>query len=271
MDYRRDYLADARLRGVRPSTLKRFTEVCDGLERSSGVQTQLTTREALRAWLEGSQSHGGAAFKLRTVRPYFRWLVAEELRADDPTKGIKIKVQPEPQVTADDAKIKALIAASKVSVRDHAIITILVATGCRRSELGLATFGDARKHIEQGMLLLSNSKTVKRVVPLDPRAELALRKWLRKNDKAADNQNLWLVKLGPELIAKTVKLYDPELTTHSIRRWFVSRWLKKGGSSVSLGRMCGWSPATTATMAGIYSASVADEVLAAEYSRVVDF
>lgn len=268
MDYKRDYVADARLRGVQASTLRRFMEVCGSLERSSGTLTHLTTREGLREWLSPS-SPGGAAFKLRTVKPYFRWLVAEELREDDPTKGIKIKYQVEPQVTADSLQIKRLVAASRVSVRDHAIISILVATGCRRSELGLATFGDARKFIDSGMLLLNNSKTVKRVVPLDPTAERALRKWLRTNDKATDGQNLWKAKLGPQLIAKAVKRYDAELTTHSLRRWFVSRWLKRGGSQASLGRMCGWSPSTTAAMASIYSASVGEEVLLAEYERVV--
>ena len=267
MDYKRDYVADARLRGVQASTLKRFMEACYSLERSCGTPTHQTSREGLREWLAASSANG-AAFNLRTVRPYFRWLVLEELREDDPTKGIKIKVQPEAQVTADNAQIKALVAASRVSVRDHAIISVLVATGCRRSELGLATFGDARKFIDSGMLLLSNSKTVKRVVPLDPTAERALRKYLRLHERARDEQNLWKVALGPQLIAKTVKRYDSELTTHSLRRWFVRRWLKKGGSLVSLGRMCGWSTSTTATMASIYSASVAEEVLVAEYERV---
>jgi site-specific recombinase XerD len=270
MDYRRDYLADARLRGVRSSTLERFLYACAALERSTGVQTQLTTRAGLRTWL-GEQTTNGAAFNLRTIRPFFRWMVVEELREDDPTVGIKIKVQHEAQVTADDSQIKRLVAASRVSVRDHAIISVLVATGCRRSELGMASFGDARKFIDSGMLMLANSKTVKRVVPLDPTAERALRKWLRTNDKAPDLQNLWKVKLGPQLIAKTVKTYDPSLTTHSLRRWFVSRWLKKGGSLVSLGRMCGWSPSTTATMAHIYSAGVGQEVLLAEYARVGGF
>jgi site-specific recombinase XerD len=270
MDYKRDYLADARLRGVQDSTLRRFLVACESLERSSGATTDLTTREGLREWLAAS-SAGGAAFKLRTVRPYFRWLVAEELREDDPTKGIKIKVQPEAQVTADNAQIKRLVAASRVSVRDHAIISILVATGCRRSELGMATFEDARKFIDSGMLMLSNSKTVKRVVPLDPTAERALRKWLRVNNRASDIENLWKVKLGPQLIAKTVKRYDPSLTTHSLRRWFVGRWLKKGGSLVSLGRICGWSPSTTSTMAAIYSQGVAEEVMMAEYARVGGF
>lgn len=268
MDYRRDYLADARLRGVQPSTLKRFLEACDSLERSSGVTTQLTTREGLREWLQASPSQGGSAFNLRTVRPYFRWLVAEELREDDPTKGIKIKVQPEPQVTADNLQIKRLVAASRVSHRDHAIISVLVATGCRRSELGMAKFEDARKFIDSGMLMLANSKTVKRVVPLDATAERALRKWLRINASAKDSDNLWKVKLGPALMAKTVKLYDPQLTTHSIRRWFVSNWLRKGASETSLGRILGWSPATAASMASLYSASVGQEVLEAEYSRV---
>lgn len=268
MDYKRDYLADARLRGVQQSTLNRFLIACEGLEKSSGALTHLATRESLRAWLQSAPSQGGAAFNLRTVRPYFKWLVTEEIREDDPTKGIKIKVQPEPQVTADTAKIKKLVAASRESVRDHAIISVLVATGCRRSELGLATFGDARKFIDSGMLLLSNSKTVKRVVPLDATAERALRKYLRVNEAAPDQQNLWKVALGPQLIAKTVKRYDPELTTHSLRRWFVARWLKKGGSLVSLGRMCGWSASTTATMAAIYTEAVGESVLQAEYERV---
>lgn len=268
MDWKRDYLADARLRGVQDSTLRRFLVACEGLERSTGVATHLTTREGLRAWLAGSTPNG-AAFNLRTVRPYFRWLVAEELRTDDPTAGIKIKVKQEPQTTADDLQIKRLVAASRVSVRDHAIISVLVATGCRRSELGMATFEDARQFIDSGMLMLRNSKTTKRIVPLDPTAERALRKWLRVNHNSPDNQNLWKVKLAPELIAKTVKRYDQTLTTHSLRRWFVSRWLKKGGSLVSLGRICGWSPSTTSTMASIYSAAVGEDVMLAEFARVM--
>jgi integrase len=147
---------------------------------------------------------------------------------------------------------------------------VLVATGCRRSELGLATFGDARLHLDQGMLLLANSKTVKRVVPLDGQAEKSLRRWLRNNPEAKDTDSLWNVVLAPELIARTVKRYsNGMLTTHSIRRWFVSRWLKRGGSMVSLGRLCGWSPATTSTMATIYSRSVGTEVMVEEYRRIL--
>lgn len=176
------------------------------LERHSGTRPDQVSKTQLRDWLASGPRTGGSAFCLRTVRPYYRWLGAERMRADAPTVGIRINGPDEPLVTATKAQLDAMLrSAGDRSPRDHAMVAVLAATGCRRSELGLATFCDARSFLDQGLFRISRAKTMARVVPLDTVAE-ALRRYLRDHSHRPEGENMWRVNDPALLVGRVVKL-----------------------------------------------------------------
>ena len=133
----------------------------------------------------------------------------EEILDTSPCDGVSVKAPNQPQNTASNEQMAEALKAAKAAKgrrfpkvtgpRDHLILLLLASTGARRSEIGLATFADARDYIKQGMFYISHSKSQPRLVPLTAETEKALWKWLRLNRSAGDTDCLWLVKDGPQL------------------------------------------------------------------------
>jgi integrase len=236
------------------------------VERDVGKPPHEVSRAEYRRWLAGFAPNS-ASFRLRVTRGFYAWLHREGFKDEAIAAGISIRTIEEPQRTATDQEIREMLDRSRRSPRDHAICSLFAATGARRSEVGLMTFGDLRGFIDQSLVRISRSKTQARVVPLDAVAERAVRRWLRANRDALDGDGAWHAKNGPQLVARATTRHGG-LPPHAVRRWAVTRWLADGGSSASLGRMMGWSPATTNVMSSLYTKATGADLLATEYARI---
>jgi integrase len=268
-DPRRDFFADQRLRGLRPGTIARGARNLKYFEQHAGKPPHLATRADVRSWIASANSPGGAAFMLRGLKTYLTWLVAESILDESPAAGLKVRVPELPQPTASADDVATMLARSRAhSARDHAIVAILASTGARRSEVGLATFADARTYVDSSMLLLRHSKTQARLVPLDSTAERALRKWLRANQDARDDECLWRVKNGPVCVARAVSRHGDGLSPHALRRYWVTRMAGLGMSTASIARCLGWSPSSATILMSTYTKATGHDLMVSEYRRL---
>ena len=109
---------------------------------------------------------------VRGLRACFSFLVHEEVVGTDPFAGLRLSVPETIRDTPSAAQVDAVLAAAKGDRRAHAILAVLVATGCRRGELAALTPADL--DLRSGVIRLRVSKSRARVVPLDDRAVAAL-------------------------------------------------------------------------------------------------
>jgi integrase len=204
---------------------------------------------------------GGVSLRLRVLRAFYNWLVAEEVIPRSPFKGISVKVPDEPQRTASDEDVARMLAGA--NKRDTAIITLLCDTGARKGEVAALEPRDV--DLDSGSIHFRTSKSRPRFVPLSDRAVVALARWLRQRGTAPGS--LWASSDPYALVGAVVKRRsNGTLTAHTLRRRFASNWLKQGLSETSLMRICGWS---SLAMIATYSRAAADEISEAEYRRFV--
>jgi len=138
------WFASLRLRRRSAKTITWYAMWLDDLQRMLMFDdvAQVTLAD-LRIWLAGllarqlspASAHGAA----RTVKAFFRWCVAEELRPDDPTLRLEMPSLPKriPKPLSPQA-IQQLInvaAGSHHPERDQALIMFLVDSGVRLGEL----------------------------------------------------------------------------------------------------------------------------------------
>ncbi len=131
---------------------------------------------------------------LVAVRGLHRFLVAEELRPDDPAGDVEIPRVPRGlpkaltlhQVTA---LIEGVSGDDHVARRDRAILETLYGTGARRSELVGLSIGDIDLH--DGLVRVMGKGSKERIVPLGRHAASAIVAWLDPSGRGAMQPERW--------------------------------------------------------------------------------
>jgi integrase/recombinase XerD len=131
---------------------------------------------------------------LVTVRGLHRFLVAEELRPDDPAAAVEMPAVPRglpkaltvEQVTA---LIEAVVGDDPVARRDRAILETMYGTGVRISELVGLSLGDVDLH--DGLARVMGKGSRERIVPLGRHAATALAAWLAPHGRGAMEPDRW--------------------------------------------------------------------------------
>jgi integrase/recombinase XerD len=133
---------------------------------------------ALRA---SGAAPASVARQVAAVRMLHRFLVREQVRADDPTamvEGVKVP-SGIPKPLAEHEVVSLLDAVplhTPVGLRDRALLELLYATGARVSEVVGLSFGDLQ-HDEQ-LVRLFGKGAKERVVPYGRHAAAAIDAWL---------------------------------------------------------------------------------------------
>jgi integrase len=217
---------------------------------------------------------------------------------------VKAPKVPLTEVTvADEEDISRLLRACSpytdfANARDAAIISLLWATGLRRSELARLTVEDI--DLDAMTLVVQRSKNGRsRRVPFDARAAQHLVRYLGKRSSrsgvsetspvggggsnpgpqagnagySAFSHALWLGIRGPlssdgvrQVIERRRKLAGVTISAHSFRRGLAARALRNGVSQASLMTLAGWE---TPSMCHRYVRSVATELATDEYRRLM--
>lgn len=176
--------------------------------------------DELDAYVSSCRASGAAssaARQLAAIRMAHRYLLAEGLRPDDPTRdveGVRVpaglpKPLSEAQVTA---LLDAVTGADPVARRDRAVLEVLYGTGARVSEVVGLSMGDI--DFDSQLMRLFGKGSKERIVPFGRAAAVALDDWFSPPGRLAmspaewrrrdDAQAVFLNQRGRRLSRQTV-------------------------------------------------------------------
>jgi integrase/recombinase XerD len=268
-DYIQDYLAHLAVeRNLSPRTidsyardLRQFSAWAD----QRGIDGSAVDRGHLRAYL-GARRDGGlaarsAARALSAIRGLFRFLVASETLAADPTADLRSPSlwRTIPHTLSGD-QIGALLAApdtaTTLGLRDRAMIETLYATGLRVSELVGLTIDRVR--LDPGFVRIVGKGRKERLVPLGLAAISWIERWaeggralldcdrrpelfLNHRGGALTRQGFWKI-LGGHARRAGIR---GRLSPHVIRHSFATHLVENGADLRAVQMMLGHSSLTT--------------------------
>ena len=165
-------------------------------DRNADVST--CTEDDLIAFLRARQESGLATSTVTrgmvAVRSLFKFLVAEELRSDDPAREVELpRVGRGLPKALNEDEVAQLIAAvdgdGPLARRDRAILEVLYGTGVRISELVGLSLGDL--DLNDRMMRVFGKGSKERVVPVGRYAHDALVAWLQPEGRGAVEPERW--------------------------------------------------------------------------------
>lgn len=133
------YTAAMQIQGRSEKTIERYRYLIGRMREVVKVPTRSITVYHLRQYLAKEKARGISDRTLEGTRQvfsaYFNWLQREGLIENNPTANLgAIKCQKKVKVTYSEVDIEKMKFGCK-SLRDRAIITFLLSTGCRISEM----------------------------------------------------------------------------------------------------------------------------------------
>ena len=221
------------------------------------------------------------ARRLSALRQFYRFLVSEEVRTDDPTTTIESPKQGRTlPKTLSEAEVSALIKTAAnngggESTRLVCLLEMLYATGLRVSELvglPMSAIGENNQ-----FLMISGKAGRERMVPLSDPAQKALKAYtdIRKQFIAgedANRQNKWLfpsrtsdsghltrqrfAQLLKDL-ARAAEIEEGRVSPHVLRHAFATHLLSHGADLRSVQKMLGHADIATTQ---IYTHIVGDKL-----------
>lgn len=258
--------------GASPKTIEWYSMVLGRAGRDLGVDRALDslTSNELRAWLltlRETLSPISVAGYVRGLKAFGRWCGAEEIATAAALRGLQRPRVPHKLVEPlDDAALRRMLDAA--SVRDRAIVLLMLDTGLRLSELAGLRPSDLRP---DGSLKVMGKGARERIVPVGGVARQALVRYLRQADAADTEAAIFRARGGGALGARGVQQVFKRLkaragipgrcSPHILRHTFARAYLLNGGDAFSLQRMLGHS---TLDMVKRYVA-LADTDLAARH------
>jgi integrase/recombinase XerD len=259
-------------RGAAPLTLAAYQNDLSNLAgflAPGGVALEAADRERLHAYLASRDtarlSPRTLARRISAMRQFYKFLLLEGMRQDDPTAELDTPRlgRPLPKILSE-TEIKSLIDAAQnwpgeEGVRLSCVLELLYATGLRVSELVTLPLAAARR--DPRFLIISGKGGKERVVPLSEPARVALGRYLEcREDLLPDSQqSRWLFpsrgraghltrqRTGQLLKELAVKAsLDPDrLSPHVLRHAFASHLLDHGADLRSVQQMLGHADIAT--------------------------
>lgn len=280
--WRRWWLADRRAESTINQYRSELDRLAAGTEQPLLELSRLEIEDFILQRGEVGSATGRMAF--RAVRSFYKFAHSRDMIDPDPTKPIGTPreiLNPTP-ATATAEHVEQLIAAmdltDPLAVRDAALITVLFATGMRRSE-ALRNTVDHLDIDAQTMLVPLSKTGVSRTVALSDLASERLLAWLeiRLSWRPA-HREIWLSRTrdggskpltsnGARLMfERRTRTADVDLNgLHALRRGFVVHQLSNGVSQVSVERLGGWRAGSS--QVSNYSRSLGAELAVREYRR----
>lgn len=230
----------------------------------------------IRAYLDDIAARGFAptsqARKLSAIRQFFKFLYAEGLRGDDPTGTLDSprKGRPLPKTMTEAETGRLLDRAAReageagpdgdslASLRLHALVEVLYATGLRVSELvGLPVTVALR---DDRFFMVRGKGGKERIVPLSAKARAAMRAWLAAKagrPAFADSPFLFPASsdtghLSRQVFARDLKglasragIASAKISPHVLRHAFASHLLQNGADLRAVQQLLGHADIST--------------------------
>jgi integrase/recombinase XerD len=240
-----------------------------GFLAGRGLAVQAADAAALHAYIADAATRRLAprtlARRLSAIRQFYRFLVSDDARADDPTAGLDAPRlgRPLPKILSE-SEVAALIAAAEArgddeGVRLRCLLELLYATGLRVSELVGLPLAAAQR--DPRFLLVRGKGGKERLVPLSEPARRALAAYLAERRRFLPRQlaSRWLfpsrsadghlTRQRCGQLLKELALaagHDPaRLSPHVLRHAFASHLLDHGADLRSVQQMLGHADIAT--------------------------
>ncbi len=257
-------------RGASENTLAGYRRDLDDASGTIAGGLASAGNADIRAYLESLASRGFAASsqarKLSTLRQFFKFLYAENLRTDDPTGTLdsprKERSLPKTLAEAETGRLldRAAIEAEGTDIarRMHALVEVLYATGLRVSELVSLPVTVALR--DDRFFVVRGKGNKERIVPLSAKAREAMRAWLavRKLDpKIAESPYLFPSfsesgHLTRQVFARDLKalaaragIPAAKISPHVLRHAFASHLLQNGADLRAVQQLLGHADIST--------------------------
>jgi integrase/recombinase XerD len=257
-------------RGAAPLTLAAYRNDLSDLARflsARGVMIEAAEATALHAYVAAATALAARtlARRISAMRQFYKFLVTDGIRADDPTAGLDTPGlgRPLPKILSE-REVAGLIAAAgswpgDEGIRLICLVELLYATGMRISELVTLPLAAARR--DPRFLVISGKGGRERVVPLSEPSRLALTSYLVCRDGFLPDSrpSRWLFpsrgraghltrqRSGQLLKELAIKAgLDPaRLSPHVLRHAFASHLLDHGADLRSVQQMLGHADIAT--------------------------
>lgn len=231
------YLDAKRTAGRTEKTLTRYQYIIERSLRSIGLKTRDITKEHLRQYFADEMARGVSARTVDGVRQvlsgYFDWLSSEQLIPRNPAHNIEAIKYEQKERLALSYVDTDILARSCSTIRDRSILTFLLATGCRVSEV--TGLNRDSVNLDLGECVVFGKGQKERMVYLDDVAVLTLREYLASRTDSCDA--LFVGKGGKRLLPGGVRAMLKRLAAscgvdnvhpHRFRRTLVTRLLNRG-------------------------------------------
>ncbi|MGH1404476.1 MAG: site-specific tyrosine recombinase XerD [Alphaproteobacteria bacterium] len=249
------------------------------LRNQKGTEIEKATTDNLQAYLKdlgqkvntkGPNKEKTAvrtvARRLSALRQFYRYLVSENIREDDPTSTIDSPKQGRTlPKTLSEEEVTTLIQTAgekgnAEGIRLVCLLEMIYATGLRVSELVGLPLSSLVENKE--FLIVEGKAGRERMVPLSDAAQQSLRNYLevRKEHATADAQDKWLfpsktsnsghltrqrfAQLLKDL-AKEAKVDEDRVSPHVLRHAFATHLLSNGADLRSVQKMLGHADIAT--------------------------
>ena len=174
------YISAMQIQGRSEKTLARYKYLICRLMDAVSVPTREVTVYHIRRYLADEKTRGISDSTLEGTRQvysaYFNWLQREGLLAQNPTANLgAIKCPKKQKATYSEVDIEQLKFACE-SIRDRAIISFLLSTGCRISEMTQLDRDDVDLNTLECTVFGKGSK--ERTVFLDPVSGMLIKQYL---------------------------------------------------------------------------------------------
>jgi integrase/recombinase XerD len=262
-------------RGASDNTLASYRRDLEDASEALGGGLAGADSADLRAYLgdiaERRFAPSSQARKLSTLRQFFKFLYAENLRSDDPTGTLDgpRKGRPLPKTMAEaetgrllDRAAEEAATAEKDDVeaakRMHALMEVLYATGLRVSELVSLPVTVALR--DERFFVVRGKGNKERMVPLSQKAREAMRAWLAARSTRpalADSQYLFPSSsesghLPRQVFARDLKglaaragIAAAKVSPHVLRHAFASHLLQNGADLRAVQQLLGHADIST--------------------------
>jgi integrase/recombinase XerD len=260
-------------RGASQNTLDSYQRDLSQLSEYSNISLKNLTRDQVRAYLSNLQSRALAARtqarKLSTIRQFYKFLYAEGIRDDNPSLGIDSprlgqtlpKLLSESQVSKllERAQNQAEQKGDLKSLRLHALIEMLYATGLRVSELVSLPCVAVRSG--QPYIYVRGKGDKERLVPMNGRAIRAVETYIEALGKTdgGKTDGKWLFPsrgakghLTRHRFAQLLKqlgaqagILPGQISPHVLRHAFATHLLSHGADLRAVQKMLGHSDIST--------------------------
>ncbi len=194
-----------------------------------------------------------------SVRAFFKYMLIEGIRADDPSETIQTPKRWErlPKALSIHDVMELLNAgcAGSTALRDSAMLELLYSSGLRVSELVLLKTADI--HFEAGFVKVLGKGSKERIVPMNSRAMTKIRSYIAGERpgfiRKRESPYLFLTRRGGPMTRQrfwqTMKGLGRksgiELSPHTMRHCFATHLLEGGADLRSVQKMLGHSDIST--------------------------